>query len=95
MPACGCCHYIFGVLGRRRVAAASVCGVFADVVGQRDAGGLEDIADLAGDVGPRGDDLAALLDGCLLEPVEIVQQLLPFGLEAPGPTSTVEPGTIR
>ena len=40
------------------MAAASVCGVFADVVGPRDAGGLEDNADLAGDVGPRGDDLA-------------------------------------
>ena len=74
LPAFGCCHYIFGALGRRCVAAASVCGVFADVVGQRDAGGLEDIADLAGDVGPRGDDLAALFDGCLLEPVEIAPQ---------------------
>ena len=72
------------------MAAASVCGVFANVVGQSDAGGLEDIVDLAGDVGPRGDDLAALFDGCLLEPIEIVQQLLPFGLEAPGAAQAVQ-----
>ena len=52
--------------------------------------GLEDIADPAGDVGPRGDDLAALLDGCLLEAIEIVQQLLPFGLEAPGAAQAVQ-----
>ena len=38
---------------------------------QGDAGGLEDPADLAGDRGAGGD---ALLDGRLLEAVEVAQQ---------------------
>ena len=35
-------------------------------------------------MGPGGDDLAVLFDGCLLEAVEIVEQRLPFGFEALG-----------
>jgi hypothetical protein len=33
-------------------------------------------------VGAGGDDLAVLFDRSLLEPVEIVEERLPFGLEA-------------
>ena len=35
-------------------------------------------------MGAGGDDLAVLLDGGLLDSVEIIEQALPFGLEAPG-----------
>ena len=53
-------------------------GVFAQIGRQGDAGGLEDAADLAGDGSAAGDGLAVFLDGCLLETVEIVQQIGPF-----------------
>ena len=46
-------------------------GVLAHVGRQRDAGGLEDAADLAGDRGAGGDALAILLDGSLLEAIEM------------------------
>jgi hypothetical protein len=49
---------------------------------QGDASGLEDAADLTGDGGAGGDALAVLLDGCLLETVEIAQQVGPFNDEA-------------
>ena len=49
---------------------------------QRDAGGLEDAADLAGDGGAGGNALAVLLDGCLLQAIEIAQQIGPFNDEA-------------
>ena len=48
---------------------------------QRDASGLEDSADLAG-TAVRGVTLAVLFDGCLLETVEIAQQVGPFDGEA-------------
>ena len=44
--------------------------------------GLEDAADLASDGGAGSDALAVLLDGCLLETVEIAQQVGPFNDEA-------------
>ena len=49
---------------------------------QCDASGLEDAADLAGDGGAGGNALAVLGDGCLLETVEIAQQVGPFDDEA-------------
>ena len=49
---------------------------------QRDAGGLEDAADLAGDGGAGRNALAVLLDGCFLQAVEIAQQIGPFDNQA-------------
>jgi len=49
---------------------------------QGDASGLEDAADLAGDGGAGGNALAVLRNGCLLETVEIAQQVGPFDGEA-------------
>jgi hypothetical protein len=45
---------------------------------QGDAGGLEDAADLAGHGSAGGDGFAVLLDGRLLQAVEVVQQVGPF-----------------
>jgi hypothetical protein len=53
-------------------------------VGQRDAGSLDDVADLSGSVGACGDDFAVLFDGGLLEAVEIVEEWLPLRLDVPG-----------
>jgi len=52
--------------------------LFVEVVWESDAGSLEDVADLTGDVGPSGDDAPTLFDGGLLEAVEVAQQWLPF-----------------
>lgn len=41
--------------------------MFVEVGRQGDACGLEDVSDMACDVGSGGDDLAVLLDGGLLE----------------------------
>ena len=49
---------------------------------QGDAGGLEDAADLAGDSGAGGDTLAVLLDGRLLEAVEVAEEVGPFDNQA-------------
>jgi hypothetical protein len=49
---------------------------------QGDASGLEDAADLAGDGGAGGNALAVLRNGCLLETVEIAQQVGSFDGEA-------------
>ena len=57
-------------------------GAFVQIGRQGDAGGLEDAADLAGDGGAGGYMLAVLLDGRLLETVEIAQQVGPFDGEA-------------
>jgi len=51
---------------------------------QRDAGGLEDAADLAGDGGAGGDALSVLVDGRLLQAVEIAEQVGPFDGDAGG-----------
>ena len=55
---------------------------FAGVGWQRDADSLEDAADLAGDGGAGSDALAVLVDGGLLQAVEIAQQVGPFDGEA-------------
>ena len=52
--------------------------MFAHVGREGDTGSLEDAADLTGDGGAGGDALAVLLDGGLLETVEIAQQIGPF-----------------
>ena len=57
-------------------------GAFVQIGRQGDAGGLEDAADLPGDGGAGGDALAVLVDGGLLETVEIAQQVGPFDDEA-------------
>ena len=49
---------------------------------QGDACGLEDVADIPADMGASDNDLAVLLDGGLLEAIEIVEERLPFGLDA-------------
>jgi hypothetical protein len=49
---------------------------------QGDASDLEDAADLAGDGGAGGNALAVRRNGCLLETVEIAQQVGPFNDEA-------------
>ena len=60
-----------GVLGE-------VGGVFAPVRRERDADGLEDLAELALDVGAGGGALAVLPDGGLLQAVEVADQVVPF-----------------
>ena len=57
---------------------------FALVGRERDAGALEGRAALAGDVGGGGDGLVVLLDGGLLQAVEIVDQVVPFDDDASG-----------
>ena len=56
--------------------------MFFDVCGERDAGGLEDAADHSGCRRPHGNGLAVLLDGRLLQAIEIIEERLPFGFEA-------------
>lgn len=52
--------------------------MFAPVGRQGDAGGLEDASDQALDMGARGNALAVFLDGCLLQSVEIADQVVPL-----------------
>ena len=55
--------------------------MFSHVGREGDTGSLEDAADLTGDGSAGGDALAILLDGDLLETVEIAQQIAPFDSE--------------
>ena len=48
------------------------------------AGGLKDLADLACDVGSGSDALAVLLDGGLLQAVEVTDQVVPLDGYASG-----------
>ncbi len=61
-----------------------LCRLFVEVFGQRNTNCLEHGSDLTRDMGPGGDNLPVLFDGRLLETVEIVEERLPFGLEALG-----------
>jgi hypothetical protein len=49
---------------------------------QGNACGLRDAADHAFDVGSGDDALAVFLDDGLLQPIEIAQQVLPYGPES-------------
>ena len=69
-------------LGRAGTQRGLRRGLTGDVGRERDACGLEDVANLACYVRAGGDHLAVLFDRGLLEAVEIVEQRLPFGLEA-------------
>src|SRR5690606_25992036 len=53
-----------------------------DICGKSDTSCLEDIPHLARDVGAGGNDLAVLFDGGFLKAIEIVEERLPFGLQA-------------
>ncbi len=76
MQAVACYHYILGLCG--------LCRLFAEVLGQRNANCPEHGSDLTRDTGPGGDGRAVLFDGRLLLAVEIIEERLPFGLEALG-----------
>ncbi|MER9121406.1 hypothetical protein NKH93_33575 [Mesorhizobium sp. M0954] len=76
---------------RERVFALHVAGLgryssglFADILRQGDASGLEDGPDLAFHVGSGGDAPAILLHHGLLQPVQVAQQIAPFDAEAVG-----------
>jgi hypothetical protein len=66
-----CLHYILGVYCRSG-------GLFAQVLRERYASGLEHRSDLSGDVGAGRDPLAVLFNGRLLQAVQIAQQVRPF-----------------
>ncbi len=62
--------------------------MFAPVGRERDGDSLENLPDLAGNVGAGGDALAVLFDGGLLQAVEIADQVTPFDDDA-GSAATV------
>ena len=57
---------------------------------QGDAGRLKNPPDLAFDVGASGDPLAVLLDGSLLQPVEVADQVGPLDDDALGAAQAVQ-----
>ena len=59
---------------RRAVSGHVVAGVGR----QRDGVGLEDATDLTGDGGSDGDPLTVLVDGRLLQAIEIAEEVGPF-----------------
>ena len=66
-------------------------GLFVPVRRQGDADGLEDTSDLSLDVGARGDALAVLLDGGLLQAVEIADRIIPLDRDVGGPGDLPRP----
>ena len=58
--------------------------MFAPVRRQGDASGLEDLPDLALNMGSGSDALAVVLDGGLLQAVEVADQVVPFDIDAGG-----------